>query len=53
MTIQDTARHLGVSWDVIKDIQKRYLQKRFSRPKLKKLKEIALTKSALAKDIGI
>ena len=25
MTIQDVAEHLGVSWDVIKDIQKRYL----------------------------
>ena len=23
MTIKDVARHLGVSWDVIKDIQKR------------------------------
>ena len=36
MTIQDTARHLGVSWDVIKDIQKRYLQKRFSPSKAEK-----------------
>ena len=26
-TIQDTARHLGVSWDIIKDIQKRQLQR--------------------------
>ena len=25
MTIQDVARHLGISWDVIKDIQKRQL----------------------------
>lgn len=25
MTIKDTVRHLGVSWDVVKDIQKRYL----------------------------
>ena len=49
MTIQDTARHLGVSWDVIKDIQKRYLQKRFSRPKLKKLKEIAIDEISIGK----
>jgi len=42
MTIQDVAQHLGVSWDVIKDIQKRYLQRRFSRPKLGKLKQIAI-----------
>ncbi|MBW2149772.1 MAG: transposase family protein [Deltaproteobacteria bacterium] len=42
MTIQDVTRHLGVSWDVIKDIQKRSLKSRFSRPKLKKLKRIVI-----------
>ena len=26
MTIKDVANHLGVSWDVIKDIQKRFLR---------------------------
>ncbi len=26
MTIKDAAEHLGVGWDKIKDIQKRYLQ---------------------------
>ena len=49
MTIQDTAHHLGVSWDVVKDIQKRYLQKRFSRPKLKKLKDIAIDEISIGK----
>ena len=49
MTIQDTARHLGVSWDVIKDIQKRYLQRRFSRPKLGKLKQIAIDEINIGK----
>src|SRR5260370_30583316 len=33
-TIQDTARHLGVSWDIINDIQKRNLQRRLLTPKL-------------------
>jgi len=42
MTIQDVANHLGVSWDVIKDIEKTNLKKRFSRPKLRKLKRIAI-----------
>jgi len=42
MTILDVARHLGMSWDVIKDIQKRKLKKRFARPKLKNLKQIAI-----------
>jgi transposase len=42
MTILDVARHLQVSWDVIKDIQKRNLKRRFSRPKLKDLTLIAI-----------
>jgi len=49
MTILDVARHLGVSWDVIKDIQKRYLKKRFSRPKLKKLKRLAIDEITIGK----
>jgi transposase len=42
MTILDVARHLQVSWDVIKDIQKRNLKRRFSRLKLKDLTLIAI-----------
>jgi transposase len=49
MTILDVARHLGISWDVIKDIQKRYLKKRFSRPKLKKLKRLAIDEITIGK----
>ena len=49
MTIQDVARHLGVSWDVIKEIQKRYLKRHFSRPKLKKLKQIAIDEISIGK----
>jgi len=37
MTIQDVARHLGLSWDTVKDIQKRDLQARFARPPLRKM----------------
>jgi transposase len=48
-TIQDTARHLDVSWDIIKDIQKRNLQRRFGKPKLKNLKEIAIDEIAIGK----
>jgi len=48
-TIQDTARHLDVSWDVIKDIQKRNLQRRFAKPALHKLKEIAIDEVAVGK----
>ena len=42
MTIQAVARHLGVSWDVVKDMQKRYLQHRFARLRLHDLRQIAI-----------
>lgn len=48
-TIQDTARHLDVSWDIIKDIQKRNLQRRYGKPKLKNLQEIAIDEVAVGK----
>jgi transposase len=48
-TIQDAARHLDVSWDIIKDIQKRNLHRRFGRPKLKNLTEIAIDEIAIGK----
>jgi transposase len=49
MTIKDVAEHLAVSWDIIKDIQKRYLTRRFSRPKLKRLKQIAIDEISIGK----
>jgi transposase len=48
-TIQDVARHLQVSWDIIKDIQKRNLTRQFGKPKLKNLKEIAIDEVAVGK----
>lgn len=49
MTIQDVARHLGVSWDTIKDMQKRYLRRRFGSPKLHRLRQIAIDEIAIGK----
>ena len=49
MTIQDVARHLGVSWDLIKEIQKQYLLRRFARPQLHKLKQIAIDEISVGK----
>jgi transposase len=49
MTIQGTAEHLQVSWDMIKDIQKRYLEKRFKKPRLRKLRQIAIDEIAIGK----
>ena len=42
MTIQDVAEHLQVGWDLVKDIQKRYLSKKFRRIKLKHLRYMAI-----------
>jgi transposase len=49
MTIRDVARHLNVSWDVVKDIQKADLSRRFARPALKGLRQIAIDEIAVAK----
>lgn len=42
MTIRDVAEHLGVGWDLVKDIQHRYLSRKFRRIKLKHLRQIAV-----------
>ena len=43
------ARHLGVSWDVIKDIQKRYLHRHFAKPHLKHLQQIAIDEISIGR----
>lgn len=42
MTIQDVAHHLGVGWDLVKDIHKRHLWHRFRNPSLTGLTNIAI-----------
>ena len=49
MTIKDVAVHLGISWDVVKDIQKRDLKRRFSRPRLKDVRRIAIDEISIGK----
>src|SRR5215213_7112139 len=49
MTIRDVAAHLGVGWDLVKDIQKRDLSRRYAKPKLKHLRRIAIDEIAVAK----
>ena len=49
MTILDVSRHLGVSWDVIKEIQKRYLKRHFSRPRLKDVQYLGIDEIAIRK----
>jgi transposase len=49
MTIKDVAEHLQVGWETIKDIQTNDLQRRFGKPKLHKLKQIAIDEIAVGK----
>jgi len=42
MPISDVADLLNVSWGTIKDIDKRYLKKKYDKPKLKALKRMAI-----------
>lgn len=49
MTIKAVAQHLQVSWDTIKEIQATSLKRRFGRPKLGKLKQIAIDEIAVGK----
>jgi transposase len=49
MTIRDVARHLNVGWDLIKEMQKGDLLKRYAKPKLKHLRYIAIDEIAVRK----
>jgi transposase len=49
MTIKDIACHFGVSWDVVKEIVKDNLQRRFGKPKLKRLRQIAIDEISVGK----
>jgi len=42
MTIQSVAKHLKVSWDLVKGIQKDNLNRRYRLPRLSKVKRIAI-----------
>jgi len=42
MTMKDVARHLGISWHTVKEIQKAHLCRHFSQPSLKRLRWIAV-----------
>ena len=49
MTIKDVAHHLDIGWDMVKDIQKRDLSRRYAKPKLKHLRAIAIDEIAVAR----
>ena len=49
MTIQDVAGHLNISWDIVKDIQKRNLMRHHNKPTLKQLRLLAVDEISVAK----
>jgi transposase len=49
MTILDVARHLGIGWDTVKEIQRTYLSTRFAKPDLKNLELIAIDEISIGK----
>ena len=48
-TINDVARHLNMSWDTVKEIQKSYLSRRFAKPKIEDLEQIAIDEISIGK----
>jgi transposase len=50
--IEHVARHLGVSWGLVKDIQKRWLKARYARPRLDGLRHIAIDEIYIGKKGG-
>ena len=52
MTIKAVAEYLKVSWDFVKDIQKAHLERRYRRPKIGKLKRVAIDEVYMGKKVG-
>jgi transposase len=49
MTIKDVADLLGISWDVVKEIKKDDLRRRFANPSLKDVRRIAIDEICIGK----
>ena len=49
MTMQDVAKLLGVGWDMIKEIQKEYLEKHYGKPELQNITRIAIDEISIQK----
>jgi transposase len=52
MTIKALAGYLHVGWDLVKDIQKRHLLRRYGSPNIRKLKRIAIDEIYMGKAGG-
>ena len=52
MTIKAVAEYLQVGWDLVKDIQKAHLLRRYGRPNIRKLKRIAIDEIYMGNKFG-
>ena len=48
-TITDVSKHLGVGWDMVKDIHKHYLKRKYARPDIFKVTKIGIDEFAVRK----
>lgn len=48
-TIQDVAKFLGVSWDVVRNIQMDFMQRRYAHPDISRLRRISIDEFAVHK----
>jgi transposase len=49
MAMQDVARHLRIGWDIVKDIQRRYLLERFGEIEMGHLRQIAIDEISIGR----
>lgn len=49
MAMQDVARHLRIGWDIVKDIQKRYLTEHFEEIEMGHLRQIAIDEISIGR----
>jgi transposase len=49
MTVSDVSSHLQLSWDVVKEIEKKYLKKKYRKPNYKNLRFIAVDEISIGK----
>ncbi|MBX3435827.1 MAG: ISL3 family transposase, partial [Pirellulales bacterium] len=49
MTLRDVARHLGISDWMVRDIETRWLGKKFAKPKLRRLRTLAIDEISVKK----
>ena len=49
MTCEDVAKHLGVSWGMIREIEKEHLKRHYAKPRLKDVQRIAIDEIAVRK----